>query len=211
MPWGLEHQPLVHLPFKTRAGQCICMAGVVALAQTARGLCSVHIPRGKSPGRGQKVRGVLGRGCFWFRFRGCVQVSRTVCCGRRRKPRPPRPTLPPQAPRGCSCQVVGSNEPLSHPGALPSCQGAGLAPKVLHGSWELAGIADGPASPWWRLPTSPRVQASWPRTYQTALARRRSLGHPAPPTPWLTRARSLLGVPAVFMTETPLVDMRSCS
>lgn len=109
-------------------------------------------------------------------------------------------------PRGCSCQVAGSSEPLSHPRPLPSGQRAGLAPKVLRECWELAGVADGPASPWWRLRarlpgsrppglsrTNPRWQGPAPRE------------HSAPPAPLLTRARALLGVPAVFTTGPSLV------
>lgn len=100
-------------------------------------------------------------------------------------PGPLCPRSPAQGPRGCSCQAAGPSEPLSHPWPLPSCQGAGLAPKVLREYWELAGFADGPASPpsRWKLPTSPRVQAFRPQTYQTALARPRSLGTPCPTCP----------------------------
>lgn len=176
------------------------------------GVCVLCISReGRARGGDRKCAVCWAGDAPGFGFEAACKLVVLFVVAEGGSPGPLCPSSPAQAPQGCSCQVVGSNEPLSHPGALPSCQGAGLAPKVLHGSWELAGIADGPASPWWRLPTSPRVQASWPRTCQTALARRRSLGHPAPPTPWLTRARSLLGVPAVFTTETPLVDMRSCS
>lgn len=109
-------------------------------------------------------------------------------------------------PRGCSCQVAGSSEPLSHPRPLPSGQRAGLAPKVLRECWELAGVADGPASPWWRLrarlPGSrpPGLSRTNPRWQGPTLRE-----HSAPPAPLLTRARALLGVPAVFTTGPSLV------
>lgn len=61
-PGDTEFQRLVSVTFKTRVRQCIYMAGMVALAQIARGLCSV--------GRTQEgvfrkgVCGVLGTGIF---------------------------------------------------------------------------------------------------------------------------------------------------
>lgn len=87
-------------------------------------------------------------------------------------------------PRGCSCQVAGSSEPLSHPRPLPSGQRAGLAPKVLRECWELAGVADGPGVPLVEAArTSPRVQASWPQPYQPALARPHPPGTLCPTCP----------------------------
>lgn len=48
-PGDTEFQRLVSVTFKTRVRQCIYMAGTVALARIARGLCSVRgVQKGKT-------------------------------------------------------------------------------------------------------------------------------------------------------------------